>query len=195
MNKENQLLKKLGLNHSKSDKAIYLSPEDLDSPLMTRDELQELIHEFGYRAQPIAQKASEIKILTPSLDEYSDLLDLWENSVRHSHKFLTEKDLEYFNKPNLIDLFHQYRIKAAYIDQEIIGFIATSNRNIELLFIHPSFTGQGIGRRLCEEVLKDGSVKNVEVNSQNINAIRFYNRLGFHNFEDTKNDLVLLTRY
>ena len=195
MNQENELLKELGLNHSKSDKAIYLSPEDLDSPLMTRDELHELIHEFGYRAQPIAQNANNIKISIPSADEYPEVLELWEYSVRQTHDFLTEEDLEYFNKPNLINFLPSFTIKAAYLDQEIIGFIATSISSIELLFIHPSFTRQGIGRRLCEEALKDTAIKNVEVNPQNTNALQFYNQLGFHDFKDSNNEFVHLTKY
>ncbi|MGB0838168.1 MAG: GNAT family N-acetyltransferase [Flavobacteriaceae bacterium] len=195
MNRENNLLKTIGLSHSKSDKTIYLSPGDLDSPLMTKDELQELIQEFGYRAQPVTQKAAKIKISKPSSEEYPELLSIWENSVRHTHEFLTEEDLNYFNKPNLIDLLSQYTLNAAYINQDIIGFIATSNSSIELLFISPAFMRQGIGRKLCEEALKDSSIKNVEVNTRNIGALQFYNRLGFHDFKGSSTELVHLTRY
>ena len=48
-----------------------------------------------------------------------------------------------------------------------------------MLFIHPNWFRQGVGRALIQYALDNLSASKVDVNEQNPNAIAFYERLGF----------------
>ena len=53
---------------------------------------------------------------------------------------------------------------------------------MEALFVDPDFRGSGIGRALVEDAVKRHPALSTEVNEQNLQAIGFYERLGFERF-------------
>ena len=70
--------------------------------------------------------------------DYPELSELWEASVRSTHHFLSEEDIQYY-KPLVQDVYFPavqlYIIKNK--DNRISGFLGLSDDLIEMLFIHP----------------------------------------------------------
>ncbi len=112
--------------------------------------------------------------------EYTEVVEVWEASVRATHDFLREADIIYF-KPLIL---HEY-LKAVELrgvrneQKKIIGFIGVADQKIEMLFIHPNERSQGIGRLLVDHALHKMQVTKVDVNEQNKQAVGFYERVGF----------------
>ena len=83
-------------------------------------------------------------------------------------------------KPLILNEYFHFVLLHKYVQHgQIVGFIGTSNDTIEMLFINPDFRGKGVGRVLTNFAVKDLKIKKVDVNEQNFQAIRFYEKLGF----------------
>tara|TARA_R110002012_G_scaffold9587_11_gene44110 strand:- start:3753 stop:4193 length:441 start_codon:yes stop_codon:yes gene_type:complete len=111
---------------------------------------------------------------------YSELIALWEASVRATHDFLAEEDLLML-KPLIFEQFLdavELRV-ARSTSGEIVGFSGVSDDKLEMLFIAPNARGEGIGTALVDHALQAQAVSKVDVNEQNEQALRFYQRLGF----------------
>lgn len=59
------------------------------------------------------------------------------------------------------------------------GFAGIAERHLEMLFIHPNFRKQGLGRKMLETAVRDYGVRSLDVNEQNPEAFGFYRHLGF----------------
>lgn len=57
-----------------------------------------------------------------------------------------------------------------------------------MLFFSPEFIGMGFGRKLMEFAINELKADKVDVNEQNIQAIRFYQKFGFKVYERTDKD-------
>lgn len=111
---------------------------------------------------------------------YSELIALWEASVRATHDFLAEEDLLML-KPLIFEQFLdavELRV-ARSASGEIVGFSGVSDDKLEMLFIAPNARGEGIGTALVDHALQAQAVSKVDVNEQNEQALGFYQRLGF----------------
>ncbi|KPN91167.1 acetyltransferase [Pseudomonas nunensis] len=108
------------------------------------------------------------------------LAALWERSVRATHDFLSEDDIQFF-----LPLVRDAYLPALTVwvgdnpDGTPAGFIATGNSNVEMLFIEPAYRGQGIGRQLLDHVKVLHETLSVDVNEQNPQAHGFYLHYGF----------------
>lgn len=60
-----------------------------------------------------------------------------------------------------------------------IALMLLDGSHMEALFVDPDFRGRGIGRSLVEDAVKRHRDLSTEVNEQNLQAIGFYERLGF----------------
>lgn len=122
-----------------------------------------------------------MSVRPPRLDDRPRLLDLWERSVRATHDFLAEGDVEAL-KPLVADELASDALDWTVIEADgvLIGFLGFANDSIEALFIDPDRRGQGAGSVLIEHAqqLARGTV-GVDVNEQNDAARRFYERRGF----------------
>ena len=110
----------------------------------------------------------------------SDLADVWEQSVRATHTFLTGDDIRFFSplvRQALQEIPVLYVAKS--IQGKVSGFLGIGGQVIEMLFLHPLCTGAGLGRRLVTLALEKHHVRFVDVNEQNIQAAGFYRHLGF----------------
>ena len=70
-------------------------------------------------------------------------------------------------------------------------------RKIEMLFLHPDHFRKGLGKELVQRAFRELKVEYVDVNEQNPDAARFYERMGFHAFrrddtDDQGNPLPIL---
>ena len=113
-------------------------------------------------------------------ENYAELLSVWEDSVRATHNFITEEDIEFF-KPIIIEQgFPAVKLQCVKnANRSIIGFIGTSEDKVEMLFVLSSQRGKGIGKALLQYAIKHSRVTRVDVNEQNPNAVDFYKYFGF----------------
>lgn len=112
-------------------------------------------------------------------DDIQELIVLWEASVRASHNFLTEKDIQVYRK-----MIYDHTLKhiPTYVfekEGKILGFIGIEDGQCEMLFVRPEAFGQKIGSRLMQFGIEKRGVRKVCVNEQNPRARSFYERLGF----------------
>ena len=110
------------------------------------------------------------------------MLALWERSVRATHRFLVEDDIEAL-RPRVADEFVGGAVDWWLLvnDQDqAVGFLGYSANCIEGLFIDPTFRSRGAGRFLVAhaERLASGPLR-VDVNEQNEDARLFYEAMGF----------------
>ncbi|HEU4559641.1 MAG TPA: acetyltransferase [Longimicrobium sp.] len=113
-------------------------------------------------------------------EDFPRMLEVWEESVRATHDFLAEADIQKL-KPLVAEVFHHPMAMAAVRDQagQVAGFLGADAEKLEMLFIHPSFRGGGAGRRLVRHAVDVLGATAVDVNEQNGQAVGFYLRMGF----------------
>jgi putative acetyltransferase len=109
------------------------------------------------------------------------LLDVWLRSVRATHTFLSEEDIQ-----GLLPLVRDY---LASPEAElwmlcsdagaVMGFMGMSGSKMEALFLAPEFHRLGGGRRLVRHAQELRGELTVDVNEQNPAACRFYEACGF----------------
>lgn len=111
---------------------------------------------------------------------YAELLDVWENSVRATHDFITEEDIEFF-KPIIIEqAFPAVTLKCVKdVNGSILGFVGVHDSKVEMLFILNEARGKGIGRLLLQYAIDQLDATKVDVNEQNPQAVGFYQYMGF----------------
>jgi putative acetyltransferase len=115
-----------------------------------------------------------------AVGEIPRLVEVWEASARATHHFLTEADFQFF-KPLVGDELAQLQTLLCVRDGDgqVVGFIGVEGDEVESLFIHPDWRGQGIGRRLLTYAIETLGAIRLDVNEQNDEAIGFYRRMGF----------------
>lgn len=125
------------------------------------------------------QQQSFIELALPQ--DYDKLILLWEDSVRNTHHFLTEEDIQYYKPLIRNDYFRAvslYLIREAET-QQIVAFMGLSDELIEMLFVSPARQGKGYGISLIEYAIKEKHIRKVDVNEQNDLALHFYVNRGF----------------
>lgn len=112
--------------------------------------------------------------------EYKEVVDVWESSVRATHHFLKEEDIEYF-KPLILNTYLD-AVELRSIknnENKIVGFLGVAEQRIEMLFIDPKYRGKKIGKTLLDYSIDNLKVTKVDVNEQNEQAVGFYRHCGF----------------
>ena len=131
-------------------------------------------------------KICEVQKRTPRLLE--QLLNIWESSVRATHLFLSDAQVNEIKKyvPQALD-----DVKYLIIAErraEPVAFMGTENGRLEMLFITPSERGKGIGKQLVKYGIENYKINEVTVNRQNPQAVGFYEHLGFETYKCTECD-------
>ncbi len=113
-------------------------------------------------------------------EDYSEMLNLWEDSVRATHHFITEEDIDFF-KPIIIEqAFPAVTLKCIKNSSGlIVGFVGVDESKVEMLFISTAERGKSIGKVLLQYAIKHLDVTKVDVNEQNPLAVGFYEHMGF----------------
>ncbi len=112
--------------------------------------------------------------------DHLTLLEIWEGSVRATHHFLAEDDLQQLKPLILEQYFDAVDLRCAKNSNgEILGFCGVDDGNIEMLFIAPAVRGKGIGALLASNAIHEQGASKVDVNEQNAQALGFYQHLGF----------------
>lgn len=112
--------------------------------------------------------------------EYQEVVRVWESSVRATHHFLKEEDIEYF-KPLILNTYlDAVELRCMRNDENnILGFLGVAEQKLEMLFIDPEHRGKSIGKSLLHCAIENLNVSKVDVNEQNKQAVGFYQHCGF----------------
>ena len=129
----------------------------------------------------------EIRERTPEL--LTELLAVWEASVRATHLFLSEGEILKI-KEYVPEAFKnvEHLILAKNESGEVIGYMGFEKARLEMLFLSPKERGKGMGRRLIEYGILHYGIQEVTVNEQNPEAVGFYQHLGFETYKRTDFD-------
>lgn len=112
--------------------------------------------------------------------DYSELTDVWEASVRATHDFLSEADIQTFRPLILNEFLAMVDLTAARNEAgKILGFVGVAEQKVEMLFLHPEARGKGLGKQLLRHAITHKQATTVDVNEQNPQALAFYEHLGF----------------
>ena len=116
-------------------------------------------------------------------EDREQLLQLWERSVRATHRFLTDTDIVAL-RPLVAQELASNAVEWWLLvspGEVLIGFLGFANATIEALFIDPEHQGRGGGTLLVAhaQTLAMGGALDVDVNEQNETALGFYRALGF----------------
>ncbi|MGF1685083.1 GNAT family N-acetyltransferase [Photobacterium japonica] len=112
---------------------------------------------------------------------YAEMLEVWENSVRATHDFITEDDIAFF-KPIIIEqAFPAVTLRCVKSDSGLIlGFVGVHDAKIEMLFVSNDARGKGVGKALLQYAIEQLGATQVDVNEQNPLATGFYEHMGFN---------------
>lgn len=118
-------------------------------------------------------------ITSPATDDFDELAELWEASVRATHHFIPEAYIRRL-KPLVWSVYlHGMPVYIIRGEEGIEGFMGVNGEMLEMLFVHPRAIGKGVGRQLMLYALRYCGVRYVDVNEQNEKAFNFYRRFGF----------------
>jgi putative acetyltransferase len=109
------------------------------------------------------------------------LLDVWLRSVRATHAFLSEGDLQSMI-PQVRDFLASSVPEFWVLCDDAgatMGFMGMSGSKMESLFLAPEFHRRGGGRRLVKHAQTLHGELAVDVNEQNAAARSFYEACGF----------------
>ncbi|MDR1493117.1 MAG: GNAT family N-acetyltransferase [Planctomycetaceae bacterium] len=95
--------------------------------------------------------------------------------------------------------YYKQMIKNEYLDNvqlyavrncvdKILGFMGISDDKIEMLFVYPKEMRKGIGKSLLDYAINKLKIRKVDVNEQNKDALKFYEKYGFIVYERTEKD-------
>ncbi|HEV8194380.1 MAG TPA: GNAT family N-acetyltransferase [Ktedonobacterales bacterium] len=99
------------------------------------------------------------------------VVEVWEASVRATHGFLTEADIQFF-KSLVGDDLMQLAVPACVRDGDgQVGFVGMEGVKVEAVFVHPAWRGQGIGPQLLSYAVETLGATELDVNEQNDQAV------------------------
>ena len=129
----------------------------------------------------------EVKNRTPELIEA--LLKVWEGSVRATHKFLSEPEIEKIKEYVPDAMMGVAHLVIAENEEGIpLAFMGIQDGALEMLFVSPDERGKGIGKALLDRGIKAYGVTSLTVNEQNPQARGFYEHMGFEVYKRTEAD-------
>ncbi len=104
-------------------------------------------------------------------DIITNLLLIWDRSVRTTHLFLSEEELMQIREvENLILIKNNY---------EYLGFMGIERDKIEMIFVDSKAIGKGLGKELLNYGIDNYKATLVDVNEENTYALSFYEHMGF----------------
>ena len=113
--------------------------------------------------------------------DYTELVKVWRDSVKKTHLFLSEKERTIIEK-KLPNYFKDVEVLIWFENdssETIIGFSGTKEKKLEMLFLDPIFFRKGYGKKILNWLVQNKSIRMIDVNKQNPNAVAFYLSQGF----------------
>ena len=134
-------------------------------------------------------KCSIYEIQDRTQELLNRLLDIWENSVRATHLFLSDEEVNNIKQyvPQALAGV-EHLIIAGNESGQAVAFMGIENNRLEMLFISDDERGKGIGKQLLLYGISNYGVQELTVNEQNPQAIGFYEHMGFKTYKRTELD-------
>lgn len=119
----------------------------------------------------------------------NQLLAVWESSVRATHLFLPEEEIQTIKEyvpqalrdvPCLVLIENEKQVP--------VGFMGIANQHLEMLFIAQEQRGKGFGKALLQYGMDQYAIHDLAVNEQNPLAKGFYEKMGFEVYKRTECD-------
>ena len=132
-------------------------------------------------------RITEVKNRTLAL--INCLLEVWENSVRATHLFLSDSEIR-----NIKEYVPQALREVAHLliaEDEAgrpVAFMGVEKGSLEMLFIALEERGKGLGKNLIRYGIENYGVERLTVNEQNPQARGFYEHMGFRVYKRTDFD-------
>ena len=117
------------------------------------------------------------------------LTTIWEDSVRASHLFLSEAEIQTIKAyvpQALTGVSHL--LVAERAQGQPVAFMGIEGPRLEMLFLSPAERGAGLGRQLLEYGIRHYHLQELTVNEQNPQAVGFYQHMGFETYRRTDCD-------
>lgn len=155
----------------------------------------------------------EVEERTPAL--VKELTEVWERSVRETHAFLSEAEIQRIKRyvpqalGGVAHLIVAWKPTGAEIDDGAgngvcasadtgvttrypagrpVGFMGIENGQLEMLFLAPEERGRGLGKALIRRGIESYGLRTLAVNEQNPRARGFYEHMGFRVVRRTDHD-------
>ena len=117
------------------------------------------------------------------------LLNIWEQSVRATHQFLSGPEIRRIAEYVPAALREVPVLAAAEnAEGEPVAFMGIAGNKLEMLFVSPESRGKGVGKRLILHAINRCGIREVDVNEQNPSALAVYKHWGFEAYERTETD-------
>lgn len=117
------------------------------------------------------------------------LTTIWEDSVRASHLFLSEAEIQEIKAyvPQALTGVSRLLV-AERAPGQPVAFMGIEGPRLEMLFLSPAERGAGLGRQLLEYGILHYDLQELTVNEQNPQAVGFYQHMGFETYRRTDCD-------
>ena len=117
------------------------------------------------------------------------LIEVWESSVKATHLFLSEKEIEKIKEyvPQALKKIGHLIIIVNEINNPV-AFMGIENYKLEMLFVSAVQRGKGFGTKLIQYGIREYSINELTVNEQNPEAKGFYEHNGFQVYKRTETD-------
>ncbi len=132
-------------------------------------------------------KIIEVKDRTTLL--INELLEVWEDSVKATHLFLSSeeiKNIKEYVPQALKGVSHLIIIENE--NHKPIAFMGIEDTKLEMLFIKNSERRKGLGKQLLNYGIEKYNVNELAVNEQNPYALGFYEHMGFQIYKRSELD-------
>ncbi|CEJ11819.1 putative N-acetyltransferase YjaB [bacterium YEK0313] len=106
-------------------------------------------------------------------------VEIWRSAVDATHDFLLPEDRRALDELVCGFLPHAPLWFAADANDHPLAFMLVDNGHMEALFVDPAYRGMGIGAALVRHGLALHPGMTTDVNEQNGQAVRFYEKMGF----------------
>ena len=109
-----------------------------------------------------------------------ELLNVWESSVRATHNFISNEEIEKIKEyvPQALAGISNLIVETDE-NEKPIAFMGIEENKLEMLFIKDSERRKGIGKKLLNYGIEKYGVNKVTVNDDNPQAKCFYEHMGF----------------
>lgn len=121
----------------------------------------------------------KVRIRKATVSDGMKVMEVWRRAVDATHGFLKPDDRRDIESEVAAFLPNAPLDLAVDEADSAIGFMLLDGGHLEALFIDPAFHGKGIGRALVDEAVKRFPSLSTDVNAQNLQAVGFYEHLGF----------------
>ena len=117
------------------------------------------------------------------------LIEVWESSVKATHLFLSEKEIEKIKEyvPQALKKIGHLIIIVNEINNPV-AFMGIENYKLEMLFVSAVQRGKSLGTKLIQYGIREYSINELTVNEQNPEAKGFYEHNGFQVYKRTETD-------